>query len=250
MKLNYRDKVILGVLLALVLLIAGFFLLIKPKNEDIKTNKESLAALESSKAEVDSKIAEIPGIKDDITSAYNNASALADDFVEYNNIDNPRKVEQYMQAFAEDAEVKITSITTEELTSGTIGYYYFTPSFAGEELIAKSDINGDMQKQINEEKQESNSLSERTEESVLSANYTIVVTAEEKENIWTYLKELEEQEETIIINSVALTNFDIKERKAAANTEENAKEKALPSASINITLYSVYEMEEPNLEMD
>ena len=47
MKLNYRDLVILGILLALAILIAGFFLLIKPKNEEIKTNKETLAQLET-----------------------------------------------------------------------------------------------------------------------------------------------------------------------------------------------------------
>lgn len=246
MKLNYRDKVILGVLLALVLLIAGFFLLIKPKNEDIKANKETLATLESSKAEVESKIAEIPGIKDDIKEAYSNAATLVDDFVEYNNINNPRKVDQYMQAFAEDSEVKVMTLTTATLATGTLGYYYFTPTFIGEDLISQADINGHMQSQMNSDKAESDSLSERTEETVLNASYTILVTAEDKEDIWAYLSALEEQDETIIINSVSLTNVEIKEREK----EEDEDIDALPTAQINITLYSVYEMDEPNVEMD
>ena len=44
MKLNYRDKVILAVVLALIVLIGGFFGLIKPKSNEIKENKATLAA--------------------------------------------------------------------------------------------------------------------------------------------------------------------------------------------------------------
>lgn len=246
MKLNYRDKVILGVLLALVLLIAGFFLLIKPKNEDIKANKEALAALEASKAEVDSKIAEIPNIQNDIKEAYNHASTLVEDFVEYNDINNPRKVDQYMQSFAEDSKVKVMTLTTANLATGTLGYYYFTPTVVGEELISQADINGFMQSQLNSDKAESDSLSERTEETVLNATYTILVTAEEKEDIYAYMTALEEQDETIIINSVALANVEIKEREK----DEKDDEKLIPTATISVTLYSVYEMDEPNVEMD
>ena len=46
MKLNYRDKVILGIVLAIAILLAGYFMLIKPKNEDIKSNKATLEDLD------------------------------------------------------------------------------------------------------------------------------------------------------------------------------------------------------------
>ena len=230
MKLNYRDKVILGVLLALVLLIAGFFLLIKPRNEDIKTGK----------------IAEIPGIKDDITKSYNEASALAGDFVDYNSIYNARKVDQYMQKFAEENEVKVSTLAAGDLETGTLEYYYFTPSFVGEDMLNQADINGVHQKSIAEEKAESASLSERTAEPSLQAQYTINVSGE-KENIWNYMKAIEEQKETIIINSVGLTDIEIKEREDATPTDE--EEEKVPTAQFTITLYSVYEMDEPNLEM-
>lgn len=246
MKLNYRDKVILGVLLALVLLIAGFFLLIKPKNEEIKSDKASLADLQKQRDEVDGKIAEIPGIKDDITKAYNDASALAGDFVDYNSIYNARKVDQYMQKFAEDNEVKVSTLAAGDLSTGTLDYYYFTPTIVGEDILTQSDINGSQQKLINEEKAESDSLSERTAETVLQAQYTINVSGEQ-ENIWNYMKALEEQKETIIINSVGLTDIEIKERKDAQPTNE--EEDKTPTATFTITLYSVYEMDAPNLEM-
>lgn len=51
MKLNYRDKVILAVVLALIVLIGGFFGLIKPKSNEIKENKATLAARQAEKAD-------------------------------------------------------------------------------------------------------------------------------------------------------------------------------------------------------
>ena len=42
MKLNYRDKVILLVLLSIIIVVAGIFGLINPKNEDIKTDEAKL----------------------------------------------------------------------------------------------------------------------------------------------------------------------------------------------------------------
>lgn len=246
MKLNYRDRIILGVLLAIALLVASFFLLIKPKNEEIKTNKVTLADLEQQRDETDALIAEIPGIKTDITNAYNESKKLVADFVDYNDITNARKVDQYMQSFAEENEVKIMSVNPSGLGEGTLNYYYFTPSFVGEDQMTIADINGTMQKQKDEALAESQNLEARTSESVLSATYSVNVMAEDKENFWNYMKALEEQDETIIINSVTLTNIEIKEDKRISDDE---KEDLIPTAQFNVTLYSMYEMEEPNLEI-
>lgn len=249
MKLNYRDRIILGVLLALVLLLGGFFLLIKPANEDIKTNKATLSTLEQSKAEVDTKIAEIPGIKTDITESYNKGIGFTETFVDFNNFNNPRKLDQYMQSFAEENEVKIMTLSAESMTEGGLEYYYFAPSFVAEEMRSQADINGTDAEYIAQEKAESDALSDRTEEEVIQAKYTIQVTGEEKENIWNYMAALEEQDETILINSVALQNIVLKEIEEEETAEEEDEEEKLPTATFTITLYSVYVMDEPNLEM-
>lgn len=249
MKLNYRDRIIIGVLLALVLLLGGFFLLVKPANEDIKANKATLSTLEQSKAEVDTKRAEIPGLKTDIKDSYQRGIKLTETFVDYNNFNNPVKLDQYMQDFAIENEVKIMSLQAEAMSSAALGYYYFTPSFVAEEMLNQADINGS-QAAINAEKMaESNALADRTAENVIQANYTITVTAEEKENIWNYMKALEEQNETILIKSVTLQNIVLKENENASAEEEEGEEELVPGATFNITLYSVYQMDEPNVEM-
>lgn len=252
MKLNYRDKVILGILLAIVILLLGFFLLIKPKNAEIKTNKETLAMAQQEKDEIDAKISEIKPLQTEIRETYDKTTELTDDFVEYNDIFNGRKVDQYMQHFAEECEVRVETLGVADLSTATLSYYYFTPSFVGEDMLKASDLNGDRQAANNESKAESESLKSRTKESVLVGNYDISVTGE-KENIYNYLKAIEEQDETIIINSVALGNTAIGEKameKIAQAAAEAGVEVPEATAKINISIYSVYELAEPNLEAD
>ena len=250
MKLNYRDKIILGALLAFVILLGGFFLLIKPKYTAIKDNKATLERVKNEKKEIDDKIAEIPGIKKEIKEKYDATTKLTNDFVEYNDIYNPRKVDQYMQHFAEENEVKVLSLQVRELSTANLDYYYFKPSFVGEDMLKKSDLNGDKQAAMNEEKAESEALKSRTKESVISTTYTINVEGE-RENIWNYLKALEDQDKTMIIDMVSLKNIIIDEDAAKEQEDKDAadgKEKSVPGAQIQITLYSVYDLAEPNLE--
>lgn len=248
MKLNYRDLVILGILLALAILIAGFFLLIKPKNEEIKTNKETLAQLETDKAEVDGKIAEIEPLKENITAVCNDTDKLTEVFVNSDDILNARKIDQYMQHFAEECDVKVMNLNTNDLGTGTLNYYYFTPTFLAEDQLIQADLNGEKIAENLKKSAESLAISARTQENVLAAQYSISVTAEDKENIWNYLKAIEEQEETIIINSVSLGNIEIKEKPKTSSGNDNEEEPE-PTAQFVISIYSVYDLAKPNLEM-
>jgi len=249
MKLNYRDKIILGALLAFVILLAGFFMAIKPKYKDIKDNKDELIRVQNEKDEIDKKIAEIKPLKEEIKATYDETTKLTDDFVEYNDIFNPRKVDQYMQNFAEDCEVKIKQLSVADLSTQSLDYYYFTSNFVGEDMIKGSDLNGDKQAQMDEKRAESDALSARAKETVMAATYSITVTAEDKEKLWDYMEALKEQKETVIIDSVALTNVAISDE-AEKILNPPGEEKKEISAKFDITLYSVYDLAEPNLEAD
>lgn len=260
MKLNYRDKIILGALLAFVILLAGFFLLIKPKYTAIKDDKAALTKAEQDRDDVDAKIAEIKPLQNQIKETYDKTTKLTDDFVAYNDIYNARKVDQYMQHFAEDCEVKIGSLSATDISQSAINYYYFTPTFVGEDLLKAADLNGDRQAANDELSAESNALKDRETETILASNYNISVTGT-KENVWKYLKTIEDQDETIIINTVGLSNviFNPEAIKKQADVlgeeltdlqKEQMEEDAEITASFNITLYSVYELSEPNVEAD
>lgn len=252
MKLNYRDKVILGILLAIVILLVSFFLLIKPKNEAIKTNKDELAKVEAERDEVDAKISEIKPLQDQIRGTYEKTIELTEDFVEYNDIYNARKLDQYMQHFAEECEVRIENLAAADINTSNLSYYYFTPTFVGEDMLNASDLNGDKQAANTEAKAESESLKARTKETVLVGGYDISVTGS-KENIYNYLQAIEDQDKTIIINSVTLNGMAIGD-KAMEKLEQLAAEAGIEeteaTAKINISVYSVYELSEPNVEAD
>lgn len=252
MKLNYRDKIILGALLAFVVLLGGFFLLIKPKYTEIKDSKSKLAATQKEEKEVKDKIAEIEPLKKKIKETYDATTKLTDDFVDYNDIYNSRALDQYMQSFAEDNEVKILSLQVKEPSTSNLDYYYFKPTFVGEDMLKQSDLNGDKEKSLEADKAESEALKARTKESLISTSYTVNVEGE-RENIWNYLKALEEQDKTIIVDTASLKEIIIDEDEAKEQAEKDAadgKEKSVPQAQFTISLYSVYDLAEPNLEAD
>ena len=253
MKLNYRDKIILGALVAIVILLAGFFTVIRSRKQDIQDNKATLETARQEKAEVEGKIAEIKPLQDDIQSLYKESSELSGDFVEYNDIYNPRKIDQYMQHFAEDCEVKVMSLQTADLSEGTLDYYYFKHELLGKDMLTQADLNGDMQAARDELTAEEDALKDRNQESVLTGKYTIQVKGT-KENIWKYMQALEDQKETILIESVTLQDLyisekleDVKKALAAAEGKEDEEE---ATAQIDISLYSVYDLAEPDVSED
>ena len=260
MKLNYRDKIILGALLAFVILLAGFFLLIKPKYTAIKDDSDQLTMVKAERDEVDAKIAEIKPLQDEIKATYDATTKLTNDFVAYNDIYNARKLDQYMQHFAEDCEVKITQLTASDLADSSIGYYFFTPTYVGESMLSEADLNGDRQAAIAEDKAESDSLTSRTKESVLLGTYEINVMGT-KENLYKYLQAIEDQDKTIIINSVQSGDLvinpeavekraDVLDLELTDEEKEQFEDDAEVTATLNLSIYSVFALSEPNVEAD
>ncbi len=68
MKITYRDKIFLTVVVALLTLVLGYMVIIKPSSEDLKSSKASLESAQNEKEEIDAKIAKIPGVKKQITT--------------------------------------------------------------------------------------------------------------------------------------------------------------------------------------
>lgn len=241
MKLNYREKVILGIFLAVVICIAGFVLLIKPKNEDIKTDKATRTSKEEERDQVQRKIDQIKPLQDKIETTYTETTKLTDDFVDYDEIYLTEKFDMFMQHYAEETEVKILTLNVENLNARTLDYYYFELENANEELFASADLNGDRKAEFDKENAEGASLSQRTKESVMAADYAITVTGK-KENIWDFMQALADQEETLIINSVAISDYTFGAEPDSSELQGDEES----SVVFHVTAYSIYEMAKPN----
>ena len=258
MKLNYREKVILSVLLVIVIGVLGFFLLIKPKNEDIKTHDATRTETQQKWDEIYSRISQIPNLQDSIKTTVSDSKTVTDHFIAVDKLDNPRKIDQYMQKYANDCDVKISTLAVGDLSETPISYYYEAPKGARSLMVA-ADINGDMQAKLAEENKESNYVAARSTGSALAAQYGVTVTGS-KENIWKFMKQIEDDPKTMIINSVSISNYDftddLSEEQLAKFDEAKEKgeefkvaegeEPGTSTVNFVITLYSLYEMPEAN----
>lgn len=241
MKLNYREKVILGIFLAVVIAIAGFVLLIKPKRQEIKDDKATLETKQTERDEVEAKINQIKPLQDEIDKTYTETTKLTDDFVDYDEIYRTQNFDMFMQHFAEENEVKIMSLNVGSLGEKALKYYYFEKTIANTALFTSSDLNGDGQANFDAENAEAAALSQRTVENVMGADYAVNVTGK-KENIWKFMQALAEQDETILINGVSIADYTFgadPDSKELQGDEES-------SVTFAITAYSIYEMAQPN----
>ena len=249
MKLNYREKVILGAVLAFIIILAGIFGLIKPKAQDIKDDKKTLAAKQDEKEDIEKKIDEIEPLKKDIDTLYKETNDMVDDFVEYNDIFTPDLLDQYMQEYADKCNVKVSTLNVGALANGTIDYYYFTPTTLSEELFASADVNGDQQALREKDEAESTSLSEREKGQAMTAQYGISVKGK-KEDIWAYMDAIKEIDDAVIINSVAISDYtfgeDLSDEEKAALGDDEGK----TDVQFVVSLYSVYDMAKPNTDAD
>jgi hypothetical protein len=263
MKITYRDKIIAGVLLAITILLIGGFALCKPTYQKIKTNKESLEKVEQQKKEIEGKIAAIPGIQKDIKETYTNTNEEAKVFVPLDRLMSPTYVDEYMQGFADEAKVKVTNVTLEETSLAPLDYYYDEVKDPLGDLRRSADVNGSLQKAFDSVNAEGASLSQRAKESIVQTKYGVEVTGTRK-HIFDYLQKIKEFEKAENIVSVDIADYsfgkdaadqakvslpdspDGEEVKVAAG--EGTEISNTSKATLVITLYSVYNMEEPNVD--
>ena len=251
MKLNYRDKVILGILLAVVILIAGFVGLVKPKNASIDEHKATLADMEVQRDEVQQKIDQIVPLTNKINDTYSDTNKLVGDFCDYDSIYLTTNLDQFLQDYANECELKVTKLEVSEMSSEDIEYYYFTTEVEGEELFASADVNGSSAAALEQINAESNNLSDRNVEKVLKAQYAVTVTGT-RENLWKYMAAIEEQDEAVIINSVTIADYSFGQNDDTNTGATIGEELEEGESSIDmvISCYSVYEMGKPNTDAD
>lgn len=274
MKLTYRDKVILGIVLALAIFAAGFFGLIRPKSQDIKDNQATLENLEKEKKEIERKIGRIKKVAKNIDDTFLESEKNTAVFVDIEQIGSPnslseetKKLDEYMHDYAEKAHVKITELKTDPTTSAALNYYYTPYVEVAGALRESADINGSERERIAKESEDSTYIASRGVENVMSTRYGVTIEGTKKD-IWDYLARIDDIDSAVLITSVSLAKAeeDEDEKKAAPATPEgqtpqqdtntssdqpeNWDDDTVLEASIVIQLYSVYEMEKPDTGVD
>lgn len=252
MKLTYRDKVILGIVLAIAILLTGYFLLIKPKNQAIKDDNKKLDKLKVTETDYKQKIAQIDPLKANIEEIVNDTNQITSKFVAKDNVSDPVRLDQFMQHFANDNEIRITSLAAGDMKESKIPYYYAAvANEIGSGLRTIADINGDYQAQLDSANAEKNQLSEREVGIVLQTQYGIEAVGTRK-HLWELMEELENREDTIIIDQVS---YKLKQKadadpdeKLTEEEEANIEEDDIVDISMVVSIYSVYDLPQPNYD--
>ncbi|MBQ6170106.1 MAG: hypothetical protein IJK30_09140 [Ruminococcus sp.] len=263
MKITYRDKIVAAVLIAIAVLLIGFFALVRPKIKDIKADRSTLSELKNTKAEIDKKIDEIPTLKDDIDETYTKTNSESKVFIPLDRVLDTRYIDMYMQSFADESKVTIKSLELENPTLGPIDYYYEDVKDSLADMRRAADVNGDLEKAYNATYAESNALSQRAKESIVQTKYGMTVNGTKK-NVYNYLQKLKEFENAANIASVTITDYSFGQdsaKRAGASLPEDSEDVVKITAgegnqeisntsdvTIVITLYSVYNMEKPNTD--
>lgn len=263
MKFNYRDKIIAGALLAIVILLVGFFVPVKNMSKQNKADQKILTEKEKIKADYEAKIAKIPSIQESIRGLYAEASEATKIFVPLEEVQSQVEVDNYMQKYADDCKIKIKNLELGSTTVTPISYYYTANKDTFSKLRAQADVNGTLQEAYDTAVAESTALSQRSKENVIKTQYAMKVTGT-KENIWKYLETIKNFDKAVVINSVSISDYtfgkeaakkagvELPESKDGEEVSVQAGDKVIKNisdAQIVLSLYSVIEMEEPDVEM-
>ncbi|MDE5583421.1 MAG: hypothetical protein K2J08_06930 [Ruminococcus sp.] len=221
MKLNYRDKVILGIILAIVIAVLGFVFMIKPKNEEIKTDEETLKAKQTEQAELETKIARIEPLKKSIEETYEETAKMTEDFVDIEDISSTEKLDKFLREYAEECGVRIDELNVAYPKEKVLKYYYLEYEDLISNMRESADLNGMYSLAYDSLMAEQNALKDRTAETLIQTQYGIRVTGT-REAVWKYMKTIEDLKKSILIDEVDIADYSF-----GANTvEDTASEPA------------------------
>ena len=224
LKLSYRDKVIFIVVMVILVLVAGFFIFIKPKFENVEVAKANLAAKQQEKADIDAKIGTLSDIID-------NMKATAEEIGEKQEIfldeAHPYVNETYIRDALSNLNLDITSMNTSYTTAAAINRYTVNKL---NYLAYENKINADLYNELPQEVYDLyNRVSPKsypnTVIGVTNVSLTFGLENTNINKVYDVMDRLAEDEKTIVLNSV--------------NTESNPTGND-PAATVNLTMYSIF----------
>lgn len=278
--MSYRDKMIILVISIIIILVAGFFALIKPKYDTLVADT---ATYETTKTEWDGiqqKLDAIPTLKDTITKAYNTAKADADLFIntsmgEVNDTFATDRVNYVIDQYVQPA-IDESSLKTLEMTFGTAGmvnmeYYYYTPNVVTYSLLEAADLNGNYAEIVSDELMTQTIFTERESAEMIAQNIAVHVKGT-RENLMTFLDKIKEDENAILVDKVEIADYkfqggldgegateirdvvtideegnEVVTQEEVPVTAEEGSEEGWSEMSLSVTFYDAKEIDTPDL---
>ncbi|MCM1329092.1 MAG: hypothetical protein NC253_06575 [Ruminococcus sp.] len=231
MKLSYRDKVIFIVVIVIIILVAGFFLFIQPKFQEVESAKFNLETKKQERADMEAKIATLDTIIEDIKSVADEIGEKQGIFLEEQD---PYLNETYIrEAFAAEG-LEVRSMNTTYTTAGAINRYTVSPAHI---LAYDNKMSADLYNELPQEVYDAyNNVAPEafpnTIIGVTTVNATLSGGTDPVGNANKVMNRIAEDEKTIVLNTISTSTED------EASGGENGEE--VSEISATITMYSIY----------
>ena len=146
MKLSYRDKVIFICVIVIVILIAGFFLFIKPKYQEMNVAYANLEAKQTEKEEVQAKIDTLPGLVENLKTIAKDIEETQEFFLADQE---PYLNEQFVMEMLEGCGVTVESMSTTYTQGNNIVEYMVYPkNVHSYDLLIQADIYNELPEEV------------------------------------------------------------------------------------------------------
>ncbi|MBQ1471771.1 MAG: hypothetical protein IIZ34_05370 [Eubacterium sp.] len=215
--MSYRDKMVILVISIIVILVAGFFALIKPKYDKLVTDTNTYETTKTEWDGIKQKLDAIPKLKETITGVYNDAKSDASIFVnnkafgdEVNQNFDTRKanyiMDQYVQPALDESNLQVTALDFG--TAGTVNmeYYYYAPNVVTYSLLEAADVNGNYAETLTEELLAQTTIEEKETAEMLGQNIALKVTGT-KENLMTFLEAMKSADSALNVEEVKISDY-------------------------------------------
>lgn len=224
MKLSYRDKVIFIVAIVVIILVAGFFLLIKPKFEEIDVAQANYDSKVAEREAVDAKIGTLPAIVENLKAA---AQAVGDEQGIFLEEMAPYENETYIRELLESQRVEVRNMNTAYTFAGNIARYAVSEANI---LAYENKINTDLYNELPQEVYDAyNGVPAPTYPSAIIGVTTMNCTyaSDDINTDYRIIDRLASDEKTIILNTIS-------------NSTENDEAGDERTTAINLTMYSIF----------
>lgn len=223
MKLSYRDKVIFVAAIVILIIVAGIFVFIKPKFEEMNIAKRSLEAKQSEQADVEAKINTLPDI---VASMKASAQEIGNVQEYFMTEQDPYLNEQYIREILGN-NVKTLGMDTQYTSASTLTQYVVNPS-----NVAACDlfVNGDLYNELPQEVYDAyNNVGGKSGDSCIIGVTNVTVDYKDKvdySGIYKFIDAIKDHGKTIIVTSFS-------------RSEDKAGETEVTS-SVSLVIYSIY----------
>lgn len=146
MKISYRDKILLIILVVLITGFLGYIFLIKPKMEDIESNKSKYSAAEEKQEEVNQKIKRLKVVNNQIIEYEAKSENITSRFLSHrHDFDTDRFVQEMLNnnqmelSLLNISNIEIVDLKPYKVNIPQLSY----PLYDGKPATYSSDINKD-----------------------------------------------------------------------------------------------------------